>query len=286
MGKVRADASRLLRPFACLVFCAAPAMASESPSPWAVGGCGDAVRIEQARGAAAIRGAERGAADWVPHPFSEKPDEIADNFLVRHRMAYSDLTVRQMPAEEAELFRLADAGRLGWEVTRVVDWTLVRCSPAQPRESFWLLRVVEMPRRREIARVTVAASGLVNMVRFNGPETRPLGPLLPLEPRGAEAFAPDPASAQYVAPWTSLQCAAIDPCVAWRTPKGVLVQARDALVLVPSDETPLRLDVELTRGSGSEAWAAVRQRGDHIVSRGGNLAGVGRVVGPGIPWTP
>jgi hypothetical protein len=164
----------------------------DSSSPWAVGDCGDAVRIEQARGAAAIRGAERGGRDWVPHPSSEKPDEIADNFLVRHRMDYSDLTERQMPAEGAELFRLADAGRLAWEVTRVVDWTRLRCSPSQPRETFWLLRVYEMPRRREIARVTVASSGLVNLVRFNRPETRPLGPLLPLEPRGAEAFAPDP----------------------------------------------------------------------------------------------
>lgn len=269
----------------CLVLCVAPALASDSSSLWAVGGCSDAARVEQARGAAAIRGAERGDPDWVPHPFSEKPDEIADNFLVRLRMDYSDLAERQLPPEEAELLRLAEAGRLGWEVTRVVDWTPASCSPVQPRESFWLLRVYEMPPRREIARVNVASSGLVNMVRFARPETRPLGPLLPLEPPGAEAFAPDPASAQYVSLWTSLQCAAIDPCVAWRTPKGVLVQARDALVLVPSDETPLRFDVELARGSGSEAWAAVHRRGDRIVSLGGNLAGVGRVVGPGVPWT-
>lgn len=270
----------------CALLVVAPSLASDGSLPWAIGDCGEAVRVEQERGAAGIRGAKRGEADWVPHPFSEKPDEIADNFLVRHRMAFSDLTGRQMPPEEAELFRLADAGRLGWDVTRVVDWTPARCSSSQPRESFWLLRVYEMPQRREVARVTVAISGLVNMVHFNGPEALPLGPLLPLEPRGAEAFAPDPASAQYVALATSLQCAAIDPCVAWRTPKGVLVQARDALVLVPSDETPLRFDVELARGSGSEAWAVVHRRGDRIVSLGGNLAGVGRVVGPGIPWAP
>lgn len=278
------SASRLL--LFVLVLTNAASMVAAQMDGWAPSECQESIRAAQQRGAIGIRSAARGEPDWVPFPFSTKPAEIVENFLVRHRLAYADLTGAQMPTEEALLFRLADEKRLDWDVVAVADWTPMRCAPSQPRESFWLIRLFEHPRRNEIARVTVAESGLVKMIRFNGPESRQLGSLLPLSADRLDDFGADRSSAQYVHVVTSLLCAAIDPCVAWQSDEGVLVQARDALVLVPRDRADLRLDGELSKGSGSPLWKKARERGEHIVSLGGNIAAYGRVVGPGVPWGP
>jgi len=189
-----------------------------------------------------------------------------------------------MPAEEARLFRLADEKALRWKVIQVTDWSPLRCDPSQPRDMFWMARLFDATDGEEIARATIAASGLVNIVRFNSPTAPRLGEPLSFSAELPQTLGASPDSSQYVYLYTTLQCSSIDPCVAWRSPKGILVQAHDALVLVPSGQSPLRFDVELAGKARSAEYSKVRSRGDHIVSLGGNLAGAGRVVGPGIPW--
>lgn len=283
-------ASRSDTMITALVLIAALASAPVPPvsdPDWRLGTCSAEDLAAQEDAAAAIRASQPGDASWVPHPFSEVPDEIVENFLARHRAAFSDLAADGLPPDDRNLFDLADRQQLRWEVHRVADWTNVACGRGGPQAHFWLVRLFDRKSSREIARVGVAPSGFVTLLRHYPADGPVLPPLLSVSdvPQRTDGIPQkvDTTSAQLVALSGTPRCSHLDPCVAWRSPEGIVIETREELLFVPNEGESLSFRDQAASGTLQETIGTLRSAGEHLVGLGGDVARAAIVIGSGAP---
>lgn len=252
---------------------ASTAWASDARRDWAVGSCDEAALAEsRARAEARVREAEKGSAEWVPHPYPAKPGQIVENVLAMHRRAFSDVVASELPEADRRFFALADQDGLRPEIVRVADWTPNRCDPRMPHDGDWLVRFFA-PDGEEVTRVLVHDNGLIGRLRHASESYRfpPLPALGAPESLGSKLSAAERASGQYVTLWGPHACDAITPCPAWRFGDGVVVLRGEEWLRVDGDSERISFAGDLAGDAKAATVDRIAREGRQLISLGGDL---------------
>lgn len=176
-----------------------------------------------------VRSARPGSALYVPRPYPATEAEVLEDFAYAFRTLITDReeSAPRPPEEQVILEGLA-AGSLRFEVLRVDNWMLSRCSLHRIKPLYFVVRV--FGGRRELGRAALLASGL--WARFR---TYPEGSAQPLphlhevaarlqKDLGSEPLVQTP---QWVALDGLPGCGPLDPCVAVATASRIAVASGD-----------------------------------------------------------
>lgn len=194
----------------------------------------------------AVRAATPGSALYAPNPYPTTENAVVEDFAYAFRALISgEEASPTRPPEEALIERGLANGSLGFEIVRVENWMLSRCSLRRAKPFYHLVRVFS--NHREVGRAALLASGL--WARFR---TYPEGSGVPLPnlDQAALRLAERLDSGQFSEQpqWVALDglrgCGPLDPCLAvgtasrfvLETPDGSLFEiARDGAWLSVSD---------------------------------------------------
>lgn len=97
---------------------------------------------------------------FLPHPYTEKEDEILANLAFSLRRRYGTDPARAPELDRPVMEGLA-ANRLQYQIVQVEDWTSSRCSRGQDRRRYTVVRVFDRRHGGEIARYSMRPSGLL-----------------------------------------------------------------------------------------------------------------------------
>ncbi len=218
------------------------------------------------RRAEAIRTALPGGDLYVPRPFPKTREEILEDF----RHTYFDKLFaaeagNQIPADELPIYKAQKEQAIEIEIVRVTNWRLSRCTGPLPEPYFHLLRLRDRRTGREVARYTMADTGIMGIYGHVTPlaeEALPglatlettlrarLGRTLPVE------------APQYVAAdGLPYHCDEKLPCVAFRSAGKIYLLDRGEL-LYEIDPAAPRVSVSELR---SRSIAAPRALGAHEI---------------------
>jgi hypothetical protein len=126
--------------------------------------------------AAAVKRSRPDSPFYTPHPFPTTDAEIIANFkYVYFEKLYEPRD--KLPAGEQNVYKALKEGRLRFEVVRVENWTLYRCTSKQPSPFYSLLRLLDQT-GREVARSVQTSTG--HFVVHNN-LSQPLPSLPPLD---------------------------------------------------------------------------------------------------------
>lgn len=223
--------------------------------------------------------------NWIPHPFSRVPSEIAANAMLLHRRAFADTPDSSLATGDQRLFSLDRDGRLRTEVEMVSDWTPGRCDPRVRSETgFWLVRFFDRTTEREITRIVLRPEGSIARLRHasNGYSFPDLPSLAAIAEFGeSEIPGLERNSGQFVTVWGPRECSPVTPCVAWKVGSGAVVRMDDSWILVEPNAQRFSFRDDLR---GENRWSTANSlnlAGQRLISLGGDLWVAGRLIEPG-----
>jgi hypothetical protein len=127
--------------------------------------------------AVAVRKSPSGSPLYTPHPFPTTNAQIVANFKhVYFERLYAGIPWDKLPAKEQPVYKALKEGRLRFDVVRVENWTLYRCTSKQPDQFYNLLRLFDQT-GREVARSVQSSTGLMVLYR-NLPQSQSFLPPL------------------------------------------------------------------------------------------------------------
>lgn len=222
---MRTRSLRLLLPaLLCLQFVLAGRLIAQ---PWWLASCDPAGEVRWQAFAQEVRAAKPGAPLYVPKPYPVGEAQIVADYLYRFDKMHNiqgpgHLKVNLLPNDRYVVDEIVGQ-RVSYHVTRVENWTQMRCGWQHKQDFYYLVQVAEVASGTEITRAVLDSSGL-----FVGATNLPVpGPVEPT----ARRLLPAPAAAmeevdrdlgvqgtepEYVATFGTINCDMEFPCLAFR----------------------------------------------------------------------
>lgn len=258
---------------------------------WEVATCNQEHAAKWAGVARQMQEAKPGSPVFVPHPFPTTQDQVVENFLFQQKEIWSDLQPGDRPPEEQRFLSLIHSDHARYELTKVENWTPLRCGPERKRDFYFLLRVFDRESGIEVSRASLDDNGLLGaLMHLPGGTEKVDSPRRFLDLTLARRFAASAGlSAEephYVTTYGTLRCHALSPCVAFRERgKVFLIETRGRLANL------YRLELEKPRLSFTKdfsreerqagALERLTQGGQELVSLGADALTTAVVVASG-----
>ncbi len=268
-----------------MIFTVSPRLEAD---PWSLVSCDPSGAAGWQAFAQAMRTAKPGSPLYVPVPFPITPAQVVQDFTYQYWKVIEGLTPKNWQPSEARVMADLKGGNITFQVVRVENWTVSKCSPQRKNDYYQLVRVFE-PDGTEVTRAVVNESGLATT--WNHLPAAVPGPVASQSrtmPPAATAMAQlnsdlglagiDP---EYVVTFGSLECGFTHPCLAFHQSGLSYVAFSDQIFEISSSGPHLRLGKEI--GAPAEE-ALLRSLGpsERLVSLGGKAFTVGRQVTPAM----
>lgn len=237
--------------------------------------------------------ARPGSPLYVPHPFPRSDQQVVQNFLYQFHEIWPPAA--ELLKAEQPLALAIRKGDIRFEVLRVDNWSLTRCSPDEEKTFYFLLRIFD-PSGIELARAAVSESGLWARSAYAtaAEQTQPISQQLARLPspeaaaRGLrERFRIDGLSSpQYVTTTGgNLHCPATAPCLAVRSGESVYILRDQELFEIPGKGRRARFDTRagaLAEVSSRKLHEMADSLGpeERVVALGAEVYAVARRVKP------
>jgi hypothetical protein len=222
-----------------------PFAALAAETSWSLGDC-NASEKNQARWQAfeaQVRSAKPGSLSYVPKPYPRTDLEVIADYLYQYKSLHREALVRaDLPANELPVLDGILGQTVKFRVTRVENWTPLRCAADKPRQYYHLIQVTSAADGRELTRVVLDPSGLLFLISNASPETagppaaarrQPWQDLPEAMAAAQSRFGLAGSAPQYVATFGSLDCNFADPCLAFRHGAGAYLLYRKELFELP-----------------------------------------------------
>jgi len=208
---------------ACFVFPAA-LMAL----PWSLASCDASGEPRWHAFEQEVRASKPGGTLYVPKPYPTADRQVIADFLYHFRVLHkgkdSDhLAALPLPSDERVVEGIANE-RVSYQVTRVENWTQMRCGWQHKQDFYYLVQVFEVTTGEEITRAALDYSGLfvtsINMpASVPGPvepsARRPLPPPTIAMDEVNREFGLQGVDPEYVASFGTVDCNITFPCLAF-----------------------------------------------------------------------
>lgn len=173
-----------------------------------------------------VRAAKPGAPLYVPKPYPTNDSEVVADFLYRFRALHrssgqSGLRPMSIPNDDRVVDGISN-GRVSYRVTRIENWTQMRCGWQHRADFYYLVQVFETAGGAEITRADLDNSGefvgLINMP-VSGPVEPSARRLLPPPAVAMDelnhALGIEGTDAEYVTTFGTIDCDMAFPCLAF-----------------------------------------------------------------------
>ena len=172
-----------------------------------------------------VRAAKPGSTLYVPKPYPMTDQEVIadylDQFHSLHRVAQDP---KNMPPNEERTIKEIRNGSVSYQVTRIEDWSGMRCGVQHKRDFYYMVRAFEIESGLEITRALIADSGHLT-TWMNLPASAPgqgVEPSARLLPAAATAidqinreFGIQGMDPEYVTTYGTIDCHSLFPCLAF-----------------------------------------------------------------------
>lgn len=217
------------------------ATAAQAAEPWSLGDCNPAGKAAWQAFESKVRSAPPGTLFYVPKPYPKTDREVLADYLYQYKSLHREALVRRdLPANEGPVLDGILAQTVKFAVTRVENWTPLRCAADKKRDFYYLVQVTDATGRRELTRVVLDSSGLLFLIANHSPEVERARAGSRREPLGDAGQALAQAklgiagkAPQWVTAFGSLDCNFTTPCVAFRHGTGAYVLAQGDLFELP-----------------------------------------------------
>ena len=230
-----------------------------SAQPWTPGECSPELTRELRLIEEKLAAHPRRLSRRPPHPNPSTDREILADLKHAYFALRSHSAVADLLEPERSFYRGLRDGLLRFEISRVEEWTKLRCRTLAPKRFSFLVRAFRGD--RELARFSVAESGALGQFVFLEPANRSTQDRfhLPAVDAGAErvrflveGLPPSARRAQYVSTHGRGRCDELFPCIALRHGRTTyLLQASPSEHLFAFDAADPRLSqTEVSRVLG------------------------------------
>lgn len=238
---------------------------------WLPSECDPSSGAEYARAAERQRAATPTDPAYLPHPYPSADKEVIEDFIYRHRRAYSDVPV--LPIEERRFFDAFEAGDLRYEIFKVANWTPARCGRHRMADFYFLIRFFKRNTGEEVTRAALDNSGHVAAVVHGDPGV-PIQDFRSLQQARqllGDVLKEPIGMTQYVTTWGTLRCEFLWPCVAMQGERSIILAHEDEVWRVEADRPTESVRARMgTLAARRDFLQRLRDGTDKMVTLGGD----------------
>jgi hypothetical protein len=270
------------------VLCSALALLPQSPlaAYWNLMSCDPAGEHRWRQFEQEVRASKPGSTLYAPKPYPTNEAEVIADFLYRFKEMHQDkpghFGSTTLPNDEKVTPAIL-GGRASYHVTRVENWTQLRCGWQHKQDFYFLVQVVEIASGKELTRAVIDYSGLfIGMMNLTvvGNVEPSAKRLLPIPAAAMDEvnreFGIQGTDPEYVTTWGTINCDMMFPCLAFHQNGLSYVLYHHGPFEVSPKGPKLRQGVEVGTAEKAHATLATLAADERLISLGGPLWTVAR----------